>query len=121
MKPAFYKTIMIALLSVLYLASSTAAETFSKELRGKIQTSANKTNLSIFLLDKSGTILDITRPDKQGNFRLDLSVMDLPVFEEVNKLKVRISDKKGNDKQIEVAEELQEFNRTSTLKPVTFP
>lgn len=120
MKPMMIKTLLLAFCTLCCLHFSVAAENFSKELRGKVITS-NKSNISIYLLDRAGTILDITKPDQQGNFRLDLSVMDLPVYEEVNKLQLRISDKKGNDKQVKVAEELNNFDTTSTLKPLVFP
>ena len=91
-------------------------------LQGKVQTVVAKKKLTVFLLDKDGSILDIAVPDSNGNFKLDVTIMDDPFYEKLIKLKVRISEKKGAIKDVKISDNVESYvERKVTLTPQTFP
>ena len=91
-------------------------------LSGKVQTIYSKKEISVFLLDTDGSILDIGTLDTQGNYQLDLTVMDDPMYEILVKLKVRLQDKKGNKKEVKISESIEQFiDKKVKLEQLTFP
>lgn len=87
------------------LASNAAVETVS----GNVKTILVKKSISVFLLDKDGSILDIGTLNEQGNYQLDATVMDDPVYKQLVKLSLRIKDKKGRQKDIKIADNIESF------------
>lgn len=86
-----------------------AADANVEVLSGHVKTVLEKKDISVFLLDKDGSILDITGLDGQGNFQIDPTVMDDPLYSELTKLKLIIKYKKGTQKEVKISENIDEF------------
>ena len=122
MRGNFFRIIIVAVIFLSVYGQSMSAGGPVETLSGKVRTVMQKKNLSVFLLDKDGTILDIATLDSNGNYMLDLTVMDDPVYDELLKLKLRIADKKGIKKEVRVSKNIVEFvDKKVKLEPLNFP
>ena len=54
------------------------AEQLATELRGKI-IAANLSDIEVFIKESDGAILDMTGISENGTFKLDLTIMDIPL------------------------------------------
>lgn len=121
MQVTFFR-IMITMLICFssYYSQSLFAATDVEILNGKVQTVLNKKDISVFLLDKDGSILDIAGLDNKGGFSLDITVMDDPVYKELIKLNIRIALKNDIKKDVNISKILEEFVdkkvKTETIK-----
>lgn len=123
MRVVFFRTIITMLIcfSSCYSQSLSAAADV-EILNGKIQTVLNKKDISVFLLDKDRSILDIAGLDNKGNFSLDLTIMDDPVYDELIKLNIRIALKNGVKKEVKISKVLEEFvDRKIKVETITLP
>ena len=121
MQDTFFRTMIIILICFSgYYSQSLSAATDVEILTGKVQTILSKKDISVFLLDKDGSILDIAGLDNKGNFSLDLTVMDDPVYDKLIKLNIRIALKNGVKKDVKISKILEEFVdkkiKTETIK-----
>ena len=121
MQDTFFRTMITMLIFFSgYYSQSLSAATDVEILTGKVQTILSKKDISVFLLDKDGSILDIAGLDNKGNFSLDLTIMDDPVYDELIKLKIRIALKNGVKKDVNISKILEEFVdkkvKTETIK-----
>lgn len=122
MRNIFVSTLVTAVIFIAGYNQSIAAGANVEVLRGNVKTILDKKNISVFLLDKDGSILDITGLDGQGNFQIDPTVMDDPSYNELIKLKLRIKDKKGNKKDIGISNNIDEFiDKKVKIGTLTFP
>lgn len=88
-----------------------AAEKDVDVIQGKIKTILPKKTISVFLLDKDSSILDITDIDEAGNFSVDASVLDEPIYEKVIPLHILIKDKNNREKKIRISNTIQDFSK----------
>lgn len=122
MKRMFLKMFVFAVVTFTMSTSAFAAPGTVEVLQGKVQTIISKKKLTVFLLDRDGSILDITAPDSNGNYKLDVTIMDDPLYKNLIKLKVRISEKKGVVKEYNISDNVAEYTGTKvTLRPLAFP
>lgn len=99
-----------------------SADTNVEVLYGKVKTILDKKSISVFLIDKDGSILDIASLDKQGGYKMDPTVMDDPSYNELSKLKIRIKDKKGRTKEVQISKNIDEFlDKKVKLGALIFP
>lgn len=90
-------------------------------LKGKVYGAGAQSALSVFLLDKDGSILDISTPDTKGNFSIDVTIMDEPSYQELMKLKLRIANKKGMKKDYIISERVEQYVDTEVvIEPLRF-
>jgi hypothetical protein len=122
MERMFLSIFLLTAVTFTTCGSAFAAEVTVDVLQGKVQTIIAKNKLTIFLLDRDGSILDLTAPDSNGNFKLDVTIMDDPLYKNLVKLKVRISEKKGVVKEFKIIDNIAEsIGSKVTLRPLNFP
>ena len=123
MKRMFWSMLLFTVVTYTTCGSVFAATTGTVDiLQGKVQTILSKKKLTVFLLDTDGSILDITAPDSGGNFKLDVTIMDDPLYKNLIKLKVRVSVKKGAVKEYKISDSVAEYVGSKvTLRPLAFP
>ena len=101
--------IVSAFLSLSGVSQGFAADTAVETVHGQVRTILDKKSISVFLLDKDGSILDIGNVNAQGGFQLDATVMDDPIYKELVKLNLRVRDKKGRQKDYKISENIDSF------------
>jgi len=107
---SIFPSLFIAASIFIFTYNQSSAEDVSVDvLSGKVKTVLEQKNISIFLLDDDGSILDIASLDGKGNFQLDPTVMDDPVYQKLAKLKIRFRDRKGRQKEILISENIENF------------
>lgn len=122
MERMFLSMFLFTVVTFTTCGSAFAATGTVDVLLGKVQTVISKKKLTVFLLDRDGSILDLTVPDSNGNFKLDVTIMDDPLYKNLIKLKVRISEKKGVVKEVKISDNVAEYVGSKvTLRPQTFP
>lgn len=122
MERMFWSMFLFTVVTFTTCGSTFAATGTVDVLLGKVQTVISKKKLTIFLLDRDGSILDLTVPDRNGNFKLDATIMDDPTYSNLIKLKIRISEKKGVVKEYKISDNVAEYVGTKvTLSPQAFP
>lgn len=95
-----------------------AAEPLATVMKGQV-VAHNPEGLRVVVAEKDGSILDIVETNKDGVFRLDLTVMDTPSEVEVMKLNLQVRGKSGAQKSISVAKYLNIFSDTVLLRPIS--
>lgn len=109
----------ILLITLLTLTSHLVhAENLATVLRGKI-ISNNLSGMQIIMKESDGSILDMSDISKNGNYNLDLTIMDTPSLTEVDKLTIEVKDISGKIKVFHVNEYMSVFADTVYLKPIT--
>ena len=100
----------VFIMTVVFLSGNNLCFSADVEmLSGKVKTILDKKTISVFLLDKDGSILDIAHLDKQGNYHIDPTVMDNPEYIELTKLKLLIKNKSGAKKEVKISENIDAF------------
>ena len=95
-----------------------AAEPLASVLKGQV-IAKNPEGLRVVVAEKDGSILDMVETNKDGVFKLDLTVMDTPSETEVMKLNLKVRGKSGAQKSISVANYLNIFSDTVLLRPIS--
>lgn len=95
-----------------------AAEPLASVLKGQVVAN-NPEGLRVVVTEKDGSILDMGETNKDGVFKLDLTVMDTPSEAEVMKLNLKVRGKSGAQKSISVAKYLNIFSDTVLLRPIS--
>ena len=122
MRSIFTIFVASALLFLTAVSQGFAADAAVETVHGQVKTILDKKNISVFLLDIDGSILDIGSINAQGNFQLDATVMDDPVYKELVKLNVRLKDKKGKQKDYKISENIDSFsNNKVKIRALIFP
>lgn len=122
MERMFLSMFLFTVVTFTMCGSTIAATGTVDVLQGKIQTVIPKKKLTVFLLDRDGSILDLTVPDSNGNFKLDVTIMDVPLYKNLIKLKIRISEKKGVVKEFKISDNVAAYVETKvTLSTLAFP
>ena len=109
---------ILLLLSTPY-STITAADKLATVLRGKVLMK-NTADAKVFITESDGSILDMARISKDGKFQLDLTIMDTPSQEEVNKLILEVRKNKGNKKKYFLKPYIESFNDTVLLREIVY-
>ena len=109
------------LLSVVLLAVShwVAAENVARVMKGHVISKPDSA-LSVTMLAKDGSILDITSTNNQGQYKLDLTILDHSGLNDVNQLVLEIRDKSGIRQKYSVADRIKQFGEVVELEPISF-
>lgn len=122
MRSIFRRVFFISVFFMTCYSQCISAASNVDVVTGKITTVLNKKTISVFLLDKEGVILDIAGLDRNGNYKLDATVMDTPSYDNLVKLKLRIKDRKGTIKEINILNNIDEFlDKKVKIGTITFP
>lgn len=110
---------LIVTLSLVLITNLFAADKLFSILKGKIVT--NHTNdIQVVITESDGSILDMTSISKNGEYKLDLTIMDTPSLVEVKKLFVEVKNAKGKKRKYPIRQRINVSGDTILLKPLIF-
>ncbi|HEB59773.1 MAG TPA: hypothetical protein ENJ01_11155 [Gammaproteobacteria bacterium] len=77
--------------------------------------------VSVSLVDADSVVMDVTTTDKEGNFNIELDVLDDSGLEAIRLLYLKFERKNGKAYLIPVKKLIKSFTRTVLLQDVSLP
>jgi len=118
----FRNLIIICVAFIAHYSIVSAAEKNVDVISGKIKTILAKQTVTVFLIDTDGSILDISGLDKEGNYQMDATILDEPIYDKVRPLDLVFKDKKGREKKVKITSNIGKFsNNKIQIIDLVFP
>lgn len=96
----------------------------ASSMTGRIVSSSGNrgiSGVSVMLLDKDGVVMDVVETGKNGDYRLDLGVLDSVTPATVKALYLQIESKSGRKSKAKVADVINSFSDIVTIKNIISP
>ena len=96
----------------------------ASELTGRIVSSSGSrgiSGISVKLLDREGTVMDVVETGKNGEYVLDLGVLDSVTPTSVKALYLEIKSKSGRKSRAKVADVINAYSDIVTIKNIIAP
>ena len=115
---------MLILIGLISFVGTAIAAVDASEMTGRIVSSNGSrgiTGVSVSLVDKEGTVMDVVETGKDGVYVLDLGVLDNSTPDVVGSLYLKIESKSGRRSRAKIKNVIHTFTDTVTIKSIVAP